>query len=389
MTEQLLQGGRVLVDHDWHRHDVRVRAGRIASIGPQLPVGDAEVIDVRDQLVVPGLLELQVNGVAGADLTSSPECLWEVGTRLAEQGVTAFLPTLVSCPPAVVDRAREVLLAGPPPRWRGAVPLGWHVEGPMLAPTRRGAHDPAMLRAPTLELVAGWSRATGIAMVTLAPELPGATEVVAALATAGVVVAAGHTDASAAQVRAAVDAGITFATHLFNAMPPISGRSPGPAAALLGDPRVRVGCIADGVHLAPATLQLVWEAAGPDRLVLVTDAMAATGLGDGTHRLGSQTVTVSGGRAALEDGTLAGSVATLDGCVRHLADVTSAAAAAVLRTATATPAAVLGDGDRGRLAIDVRADIVVLEADLRVAATMVAGELVHPAPGARCQEVVR
>lgn len=382
MTERLLTGGRVLVGDDWHRHDVRLRAGRVEAIGPNLPAGDAEVLDVAGRLVVPGLLELQVNGIGGIDLTTDPERVWEVGTHLAVQGVTAFLPTLVSCPAAVVDRAREVLLAGPPAGWRGAVPLGWHVEGPMLAPARRGAHDPAMLRTPALDLVTGWSPASGITMVTLAPELPVATDVIAALASAGVVVAAGHTAASAEQVRSAVDAGLTFATHLFNGMPPITGRSPGPAAALLADPRVRVGCIADGVHLAPATLQLVWHAAGPDRTVLVTDGMAATGLGDGTHPLGSRRVTVTADRAVLADGTLAGSVATLDQCVRHLAAVTSAPTAAVLRSVTTTPAAVLGDRSRGRLVVGARADIAILEPDLRVSATLVAGEPVHPAPGA-------
>lgn len=382
MTERLLSGGRVLVDDDWHRHDVRLRAGRVEAIGADLPTGDAEVLDVTGQLVVPGLLELQVNGIAGIDLTTEPERVWEVGTRLAAQGVTAFLPTLVSCPAAVVDRAREVLLAGPPAGWHGAVPLGWHVEGPMLAPARRGAHDPAMLRTPALDLVTGWSPASGIAMVTLAPELPHATDVIAALVSAGVVVAAGHTEANAEHVRSAVDAGLTVATHLFNGMPPIEGRSPGPAAALLGDPRIRVGCIADGVHLAPATLQLVWHAAGPDRMVLVTDGMAATGLRDGTHPLGSREVTITGNRAVLADGTLAGSVATLDQCVRHLAAVTNAPAAAVLRTVTTTPAAVLGDRSRGRLVVGARADVAILEPDLRVSATLVAGETVHPAPGA-------
>ena len=381
MTERLLTGGRVPDGDDGRPLDVRLRGGRIVEAGPGLPAGDAQVLPLDGRWVVPGLVELQVNGGHGIDLTTTPEQVWELGTHLVRQGVTAFLPTLVSCPPDVVRRAQQVLVDGPPPGWSGAVPVGWHVEGPMLAPSRRGAHDPAMLRPPSRALVDGWSRASGIAMVTLAPELPGAAEVVATLVDAGVVVAAGHTEADVGDIRRAVDAGLTVATHLFNAMPPITGRAPGPAAALLSEPGVRMGCIADGTHLAAGTLQLLWQVAGPQRTVLVTDAMAATGLGDGRHPLGSREVVVADGRATLADGTLAGSVATLDGCLRHLAEVTAAPFADLLRTVTATPAAVLGDHDRGRMVVGARADLAVLDDALQVVATVVGGDLVHTTGG--------
>ena len=383
MVERLLAGGRVPDRGAGRPTDLRLRDGRILETGRDLPAGDAEVLDVTGQWVLPGLVELQVNGGHGIDLTTTPDRVWELGTHLAAQGVTAFLPTLVSCPPAVVHHAQQVLAAGPPPGWAGAVPLGWHVEGPMLAPTRCGAHDPAMLRTPSTVLVDGWSPASGVAMVTLAPELHGATEVVARLAHAGVVVAAGHTEATAEQTVRGVEAGITVATHLFNAMPPIAGRAPGPAATLLADPRVRVGCIADGVHVAAGTLRFVWQVAGADRTVLVTDAMAATGLGDGRHRLGSRDVEVVDGRATLADGTLAGSVATLDGGVRHLVEVTGAPLADVLRTVTTTPADLLGDTSRGRLDLGARADLAVLDDTLHVTATLVAGELVHTSGSGR------
>lgn len=381
MLQRLLTGGRVLDGGVEHRHDVRMHDGRIVEIGPDLPVGDAEVLHLHGQWVVPGLVDLQVNGGHGIDLTTTPERVWELAAHLACQGVTAFLPTLVSCPPQVVRRAQRALADGPPTGWSGAVPVGWHVEGPMLAPARCGAHDPAMLRTPSRALVDDWTRPSGIAMVTLAPELPGAADVVAALVDAGVVVAAGHTEATAGDVGRGVDAGITVATHLFNAMPPIAGRSPGPAAALLAEPRVRVGCIADGVHLASGTLEFVWQAAGPGRLVLVTDAMAATGLGDGRHHLGSQEVVVTDGRATLPDGTLAGSVATLDGCLRHVAAVTGAPLGDVLPTVTTTPADVLGEPTRGRLEVGARADLVVFDDDLQVVQTLVGGEVVHTAAG--------
>lgn len=382
MTERLLRGGRVLVDGTWHRHDVRIRDGRITAVGPDLDPGDAELVDLRGHRLAPGYLELQLNGIHGIDLTTEPERIWEVGTYLPRQGVAAFLPTIVSAPPDVVERARATLAAGPPPGWAGAVPLGLHVEGPMLAPDRRGAHDPAMLRRPDPDLVAGWSPDTGVALVTLAPELAGALEVVEALVAAGVVVSAGHTQASYEQTRRGIDAGITFATHLFNAMPALRGREPGAVAALLADPRVRVGCIADGVHLAPGTLVLAWQAAGPHRLVLVTDAMAATGLPEGrSTRLGNQDVIVREGRPTLPDGTLAGSVATLDGSVRHLVAVTGAPSGDVLRAVTANPAAVLGEADRGHLRPGARADLAVLDDGLHVVATLVGGVTVHDARG--------
>lgn len=377
MTHLLLTGGQVLVGGVWQHHDVRIHEGRVVEVAPRLPVDGADVLDVRGHRVGPGWLELQVNGTHGVDLTTTPDGVWDVGAHLARQGVTAFLPTIVSAPSATVDAARAVLRAGPPAGYAGAVPLGLHVEGPMLAPSRRGAHDPAMLRPADVDRVAGWSPATGVVMATLAPELPGALDVVAALVEAGVVVSAGHTEATWEQAVAGIAAGISFGTHVGNAMPAIAARAPGVAAALVANPHVRVGCIADGVHLAPGMLHLLWVTVGPDRLVLVTDAMAAAGTDGRAVPLGSHEVRVVDGRATLADGTLAGSVATLDHCLRHLREVTGAPLAQVLRTVTTTPAAVVRDADRGRVAVGARADLTVLTDDLDVVATVVGGAVVH------------
>ncbi len=293
-------------------------------------------------LTVPGLVDLQVNGVAGHDLTSAPERLWDVAAALPAYGVTAFLPTVVTSDPSVPARAMAVLAAGPPPGWVGAEPLGLHLEGPMLAPTRTGAHPPQWLRDPSPELVAGWSREAGVAMVTLAPELPGALEVVAALVERGVVVSVGHTDATAAQVLAAVAAGARCATHLGNAMPPVLAREPGPVGAALGGSDLVAGLIVDGHHLDPLFVRTAWRSLGPDRFLSVSDTTAALGLPDGPTRLGDQDVVLDAGTVRLLDGTLAGSASSLLDCLRVLVATTGCTVEEAVATATTTPLRLLG-----------------------------------------------
>lgn len=345
--------------------------------------------DLGGLTVLPGRIDLQVNGAYGHDLTADPATVWAVGERLPATGVTAFLPTLVSPAPDVVARAIEVLAAGPPDGWRGAVPLGWHVEGPFLDPAHRGTHPADAIRDVDLDLLETWAASGHVRLVTLAPERPGGLEAVALLAGRGVVVSAGHSGATYEQAMAAFDAGATFATHLFNAMPPLHHRDPGLPGAALDRPDVTVGLIADGLHLHPATLRLVHRAAGPDRIALVTDAMAAAGMPDGAYVLGPVRVLVRGGVARLagtegapdggpEDGTpfdqrpIAGGTA-------HLLDVVRATVAAgvglvdAVAAAGATPAAVLGRADVGALAAGRRADVVETDADLRPLRVLRAG----------------
>jgi N-acetylglucosamine-6-phosphate deacetylase len=294
---------------------------------------------------LPGLVDLQVNGAAGHDLTSDPERLWDVAAALPAHGVTAFLPTVITADPAVPARALEVLAAGPPPGWQGAEPLGLHVEGPMIAPTRTGAHPPQWLRDPSPELVAGWSREAGVAVVTLAPELPGALAVIRALVERGVVVSVGHTEASADEVAAALDAGARCFTHLGNAMPPVSPRAPGPVGVALGSDVV-AGLIVDGHHLDPWFVRTAWRALGPDRFLSVSDTTAALGLPDGPTRLGDQDVVLADGSVRLRDGTLAGSAASLLDCLRVLVAQTGCSVADAVATATTVPLGLLGLGPR-------------------------------------------
>ncbi len=368
MTDLLVTGG---VDADGAPVEVAIADGLVAA------TTDGPVLDVTGLTVLPGLLDLQVNGAAGIDITAEPTRLWEVGAALASYGVTAFVPTVITSHPAARESALATLAAGPPEEWRGAVPLGLHLEGPMIAPTRKGAHPEHWLTRPDPTVVEGWSREAGVLMVTIAPELPGALDVIETLVDRGVVVAVGHTDATAAEVAAAVAAGATCLTHLGNAMPPMLTREPGPVGVALAGPDLVAGVIADGHHLHPDFLRVAWQALGPARFLSVSDTTAALGLSDGATRLGDQDVVVAGGTVRLADGTLAGSAASLVDCLRVLRATSGCSLAAAVATATTTAAAVVGDDTRGRLAPGCRGDVTVVNAALAVVATVVGGVLVH------------
>ena len=291
---------------------------------------------------VPGLVDLQVNGAAGIDLTAEPHRLWEVAAALPAYGVVAFVPTVITSDPAARETALATFRSGPPAGWIGAEPLGLHFEGPMIAAARKGAHPEHWLRPPSPALVDGWSREAGVAMATIAPELPGALEVIARLTAEGVVVSVGHTEATAAQVGAAVEAGARVVTHLGNAMPPLLPREPGPIGAALGGSDLVAGLIVDGHHLDPLFVRTAWRALGPDRFLSVSDTTAALGLPDGPARLGDQAVVVANGTVRIADGTLAGSAASLADCLRVLVAQTGCTVEEAVATATTTPLRLLG-----------------------------------------------
>jgi N-acetylglucosamine-6-phosphate deacetylase len=288
------------------------------------------------------MLDLQVNGAGGFDLTEEPESIWRVGAVLPRFGVTAFLPTLVSPSWDTVARAQDALAAGPPEGYAGADPLGWHVEGPFIAPSRSGAHDPARLQLPDVAAVRDWSPRSGIRIVTLAPELPGALEVVGALVANGVVVSAGHSAATYDQAVAGFDAGIRYVTHLFNAMAPLDHREPGLSGAALADDRVTIGLIVDGLHVHPAVVRLVRRAVGAERLAVVSDAIAALGMPPGAYRLAGRDVIVDESSARLPDGVLAGCVVGLDEAIRNLADYADLDLDDAAHAATDVPERLLG-----------------------------------------------
>ncbi|HET6773046.1 MAG TPA: N-acetylglucosamine-6-phosphate deacetylase [Acidimicrobiales bacterium] len=341
--------------------------------------GEVARLDATDLLVAPGFLDLQCNGAVGVDLTSEPERLWQVAAALPRWGVTAWLPTVVTAPPGVRARAQAALRSALPTGDPVASPLGLHLEGPFLAPERRGAHDPRHIVAPSLDVIdgEGWSRDAAVALVTLAPELPGALGLVRTLVDRGVVVAAGHSSSTAAQATAAVDAGVTYVTHVFNAMAPLHHREPGLAGVALTDERVRVGLVADGLHVDPSVVALAARVLG-DRLNLVTDAVAALGAPPGPLRLGRlAAVSAADGAVRLPDGTLAGSVLSLDRAVRNLVAFAGTSLADAVRAVTSTPAAVLGLADRGVVTPGAVGDLVLLTEDGEVVATVIAGRIAH------------
>jgi N-acetylglucosamine-6-phosphate deacetylase len=346
--------------------DVEVTGGRVSAIGVMPPA--------RRDLAVPGLVDLQVNGFAGVDfLAADADGHMKAGEALAATGVTAYQPTLISSPPDAYRRALGVAdrLAAERAGRPGPRPLGVHLEGPFLAVERRGAHPREHIRPPDprlLDELLGWGPVT---TMTLAPELPGAIDLVARLTARGVVVSLGHSDATATEAAAGFNAGASTVTHLFNAMRPFDHREPGLAGAALARPGVVVQAIVDGVHLATDTVRLAWRAAA-GRFALVTDAIEAAGCPDGEHRLGTREVDVRGMVARLADGTLAGSVLTMDAAVRNLVDLGVPVEAAI-GAATEVPARILRRGDLGRISVGSPADLVVLDDALRPVRTLVGG----------------
>ena len=364
---------------------LRVEGQAIAWIGPSeaLPAApEADVLDARGQTLSPGLIDLQLNGAFGRDFTVEPPALWPVAEQLPRYGVTAFLPTIITAPIGTIEAAQSALAQHPADGAVQAQPLGLHLEGPFLSHVRRGAHPPEHLRAPDPALAEGWSPEAGVRLVTLAPELPGALALIEALAARGVVVSLGHTNATYAQAQAAFAAGARYGTHLFNAMAPFGHREPGVIGALLDAAPITAGLIADGVHVHPSAVRLAWRAKGPDGLNLVSDAMAGLGLGAGRYQLGEREVIVAGDSARLADGTLDGSVLSLDEAVRNLMRFTGCAFEEAVVAASAVPAAVLGLSARyGRLAEGARADLVLWTAERQVAATWVGGRLAYQREG--------
>ena len=358
-----------------------IEGNRIIELGPAeqaTPPAKGQQLDASGLSIVPGFIDLQLNGGFGLDFTAAPDAIWPVAAQLPQYGVTSFLPTIITAPLETIRHAQSTLAQGPPPGWAGAMPLGLHLEGPFLNPQKKGAHSSAYLREPSLAAVEGWSAACGVKLVTLAPELPGALAVAAALVERGVAVSAGHSTATIAQARAGFEAGINYGTHLFNAMPPLHHREPGLAGALLAHPTAKIGLISDGVHVHPDLVKLIWQLAGPERLTLVTDAMAALGMGPGHYQLGDYAVTVDETSARLADGTLAGSILSADVALRNLIAFTGCSLPEALLALTRAPAALLGLSDqKGILAAGGDADLVLLSADLQVVMTIVQGQIVY------------
>jgi N-acetylglucosamine-6-phosphate deacetylase len=343
--------------------DVAVQDGVVAAVGVGGGGGRG--------IAAPGFVDLQVNGFAGVDFLGADAAGYRhAGEALLATGVTAFQPTFVSAPEGdVVDALRTLPVEGCGPHVIGA-----HLEGPFLSPLRPGAHDAESLRAPDLALLRRLLDAGPVSEMTLAPEQPGALDLIDELVGRGVVVSCGHSDATAEQAHLAFDRGARTVTHLFNAMRPSAPRDPGIAMAALARSDVSVQAIVDGHHLADETVRVAWQAAR-GRFALVSDAVAAAGTGDGSFTLGGTEVTAQDGVVRRADGTLAGSAATMVDAVRNL-HALGVPLEEALEAAGAVPAWIAGRSDLGRLAVGAPADLVVLDDRLDVQIVLVAGAAV-------------
>jgi N-acetylglucosamine-6-phosphate deacetylase len=357
--------GAALVDGELLEGDVAIEDGVVTAVGLS-PAGSG--------VAAPGFVDLHINGIAGVDFLSAEAEAYLRGTdSMAGTGVVAFQPTFVSSPADVSRRAlacaaeaREELARRPLPRL-----LGVHLEGPFLEPRWAGAHDPAQLRLPDAALAAELCEAGPVTMITLAPELPGALELIDLLVAAGIVVSCGHSNADAAAAHAAFERGARAVTHIHNAHRRWQARDPGLAGAALARGDTFVQAIVDGVHLAPESAYVTSQAAR-ERFCLVTDAVEAAGMADGDYRLGDAVVHAGDGAARLDDGTLAGSLLTMDQGVRNLV-ASGAALEGALQAAATAPARLLGQEGLGVLAPGTRANVVVLDDRLEVTRTVIDG----------------
>ncbi|WP_186785554.1 N-acetylglucosamine-6-phosphate deacetylase [Streptomyces misionensis] len=361
-----------------------VRGGQVAVDGTRIadaaPAG-AEVVDVTGHWLVPGFVDIHNHGGGGASFSGTAEQILTAIRTHREHGTTTLVASTVTDEMDLLVRQAGLLseLAE-----QGEI-AGIHFEGPFISPCRKGAHSEALLRHPEpaevrklIDAARGHAR-----MLTLAAELPGGIDSVRLLAEHGVIAAIGHTDATYEQTVEAIEAGATVATHLFNAMPALGHRTPGPVAALLEDERVTVELINDGTHLHPAALELAFHHAGADRVAFITDAMDAAGSGDGRYLLGPLEVEVSEGVARLvEGGSIAGSTLTLDRAFKRAVTVDGLSVEDTVKALSANPARLLGLSDRvGSLEPGKDADLVLLDADFAVKGVMRRGAwVVAPQP---------
>lgn len=382
MPKAVLISGAWIVGDDGalREGDLRLEGGRIAKAGAKLAADGAEVVKASGLIAAPGLIDTQLNGGYGYSFSGgSAEDAAGVCRRLVEFGVTGLLPTLISLPrKAIREGIRSLVEAAKQPG--GAEILGIHLEGPWLAPERKGAHQEKNLRKATIaEFEEHLAEAKGLLRkITLAPERKGALEVIAEGAKRGVIFSAGHTEATAEEFGRAVDAGVRHVTHLFNAMEPLHHREETLLNAALVDDRVSVGFIYDRIHVGARAAKLLLRAKPRGMAVLVSDAIAALGCPPGLLKADGAVYEVRGGRVTVKGSkTLAGSAHSILHGVRCLVKDLGVSAGEALLTASAAPARLLGLKNKGTLREGADADVVLLDGDLEVRATYLRGERVH------------
>lgn len=375
---QEIENGAVLVD-----------GGAIAAVGPDGAVPhppDAETVDAGDRTVCPGFVDCHVHGGGGYSLMGSPEEISAVATRLASHGATSFLATLVGAPSLerLLDSIRAVVAVRRQSLATAQIG-GIHLEGPFISPRKPGANVVANMRAPSaVELEQMVEAAEGtVRVVTIAPELEGALDLIRAAARLGIVASVGHTDATYEQVEAGVEAGIRYATHTYNAMHGLGHRAPGAVGAILTDDRIWAELIGDGVHVGAVAMQVLLRCKGPERVLLVTDNIRWAGLPEGDYGPPDRRVSVAGGACRLSDGTLAGSTSPIIENVRNLMELTGVSLREAVQMASLNPCRAIGvDASKGSLEPGKDADLLVLDGNLSLELAMNRGRIIYRAPTA-------
>jgi len=341
----------------------------------------AEVIEGKDKYIVPGYIDIHVHGGGGSDvMDGNYEAINQIAIAHSHFGTTSFLPTTMTMNKNKIIRSLKTIYEAKLKGTEGAEILGVNLEGPYINPEKKGAQREIDIRKPSIKEFSELNKASGnmIRLVTVAPEMPGAIGFIKYLCKQGIIASVGHTNATYVQTQAGIQAGLSHVTHTFNAMRGLHHREPGVLGAALTSPELTLEIIADGIHIHPIVLKIITQIREDEKIVLITDSMRATGIKEGTYDLGGQEVTVNKGQARLKNGTLAGSVLTMDKSVKNMVNKVDISLPKAIQMASFNPARSIGvENRKGSLEPGKDADIVILNKNLETELTIVAGKVVY------------
>jgi len=342
---------------------------------------EAEVIEGKDKFIVPGYIDIHVHGGGGSDVMDGDyEAINQIAIAHSHFGTTSFLPTTMTMSKDKIIRSLRSICKAVKKGTAGAEILGIHMEGPYINPEKKGAQKEDDIKKISIEEFLEFNQASGnlIRLVTIAPEMPGAIGLIKYLYKQGIIASVGHTNATYVQTQAGIQAGLSHVTHTFNAMKGLHHREPGVVGAALTSPELTIEVIADGIHIHPIVLKILTKIKEGEKVVLITDAMRAAGLKEGTYDLGGQEVIVTKGQARLKDETLAGSVLTMDKAVKNMVNKVGIQLPKAIQMASYNPAKSIGiDDKKGSLELGKDADIIILNKNLETELTIVAGKIVY------------
>ncbi len=363
---------------------IYIRNGKIIDIKNEKDIDftkEADIIDASDKYIVPGFIDIHMHGGGGFDaMDGNAEAIKKIAVAHSRFGTTAFLPTTMTMSRDKIIQSLKGIRKAYEEGNTAAEILGIHMEGPYINISRKGAQKEEDIKKASVEEFLEFEKVSGnlIRIITMAPEMPGAIDFIKWLHKKGIIISIGHTEATYEEVQESIRAGASHVTHTFNAMSGLNHRKPGVAGAALTSPELMIEMIADGIHLHPAVMKILVRTKEMGKIILITDAMRAAGMPDGLYELGGQEVKVADGQARLNDGTLAGSILTLDKAVRNMVDLVGVSLPEAVKMATINPAKRLGIEDRkGSIEVGKDADIVILDKKLEVDTTIVKGRVVY------------